>query len=145
MNSSELSEKIKGLIEAGDYPAAASEIGAAWRERAGIETRPCPLPEFSAVWVRFKASGYPFSLRRQWLESRDDRELLVIILRYMDAWTVPDVAGSVITLPDGERDAKLLDNTEISLVSWLIREFSVFLLNDLVRPPKNLLPPLPAG
>ena len=145
MSASELSGRVKDLIEAGDYPAAAAELGAAWRERAGTETRPCPLPEFPGVWVRFKASGYPFSLRRQWLESRDDRELLAIILRYLEEWNVPDVAGAALVLPAGDREAKLLDNTEISLVSWLIREFSVFLLNDLVRPPKNLFPPSPAS
>lgn len=97
------------------------------------------------AWVRFRTSGYPRKLRREWDAASPD-ESAVILLRYVEAWSVVDVDGQPVELPAaGGRTAALLDNVEDALVMWLVRSFLRFWLTDLVAPRPNSSAPSPAS
>jgi len=98
----------------------------------------CDVPGFEETWVRFATRGYPRKLRREWDEADADK-VQCIVLRYVTAWNVPDVAGVAIPLPDApaERPATLLDEVEDSVVVWLVRSFQRFWLVELLAPRPN--------
>lgn len=102
----------------------------------------CDLPGYETVWVRFQPRGYPFALRRQWRETNDDNETLQIVFDKVEAGTVVDLNGKLISLLPGEaHPVSLLDGVEGAVVIWLIQTFTRFLFLDSSAPPKNLLPP----
>lgn len=80
----------------------------------------CGVPGYEHVWVRFRNSGYPFSLRHELDEAKDDKVILGIILRYVEEWAMTDVGGAQVQLT---RDAGVLDRVEEGVVTWLIRTF----------------------
>ncbi len=102
----------------------------------------CKEPQFPGAWVKFKTSGYPRKLRREW-DNANANGTLEIILRYVEAWNIPALGGDVVALPAGERKADLMDDVEDALVAWLIRAFLNFWLNELTAARPNSLPPSP--
>ena len=137
MDASELSERIGGLVRENMFAEAAAELARAWREASAFGTRRCDLPEYPDVFVRFRARGYPFRLRQQWVDEADAGALIELILPRVEEWNLTDVSGLAIALPNGERKAVILDEVDTPLVLWLIREFSQFLLIEMVSPRKN--------
>lgn len=137
MDASELSERIGNLVGENMLAEAAAEIARARREASPFGTRHCDLPEHPGVSVRFAATGYPFKLRRQWTDEDDASGLIELMLPHILEWSLSGLDGQPIPLPAGERKATLLDDVDLPLVTWLIREFSQFILIDLVSPRKN--------
>ncbi len=139
MTASELSEQIKNHLEAGEYAQANALLMIEWRQRSEFGVARCNLPEYSEVWVRFKTSGYPFSLRREW-EAADEEETFRIMAAHVEDWNLPDLSGGVVAL-DGDLSKTILDQVEESLLWWMVREFVNFWRVDLMTPRKNSSPP----
>lgn len=97
----------------------------------------CDVPGHESVWVRFKTSGYPRKLRREWDATSDADGTWAIVMRYVTDWHLVDVDGAPVELPAGERPVTLVDNVEDAVVSWLMRAFTTFWLAELVAPRKN--------
>ena len=98
----------------------------------------CDIPEYPAVWVRFKTTGYPFKLRRQFDDSKNDRETMLLVLPRVEAWSVVDAEGVVMPPPDeciAQPDR--LDDIEEALLYWLVRVFYDFWRVKLILPRKN--------
>ena len=95
----------------------------------------CDVPGFEHVWVRFATRGYPRKLRREWDEADADG-VQRIVLRYIQEWNVPDVAGAPVPLPaaPAEHPSSLLDDVEDAVVVWLVRAFQRFWLVELLAP-----------
>lgn len=110
-------------------------------ERLGLKR--CDLPGFEHVWVQFRTSGYPFRLRREW-DAADGRQTIAIVLRYVEAWNLPDVDGQVVPLPDGERTLEVIDGVEDRLVPWLVKAFKSAWLFDLTNARPNSSAPSPS-
>lgn len=134
---SELSGQAITAIEAGEWSKAAALVSAAWREHAPPGFRPCTLPDYSDVWVRYRARGYPYSLRRKWQEVTGEAAIFELVLPYIEEWNVPDSNGQPLILPEGERTVALFDPMDIPLVFWLVRDFGTWLLRDLTAVPKG--------
>ena len=101
----------------------------------------CDVPGFESVWVRFATRGYPRKLRREWDEADADG-VQRIVLRYVQEWNVPDVAGAPVPLPAAPAEpaggrASLLDDVEDAGVVWLVRAFQRFWLVELLAPRPN--------
>ena len=96
--------------------------------------KPCTLLGYEDCWVRFKTSGYPRKLRKQWDAEKDPDKVLGIVLSYVEAWHVKDIEGATIALSS---DVAALDNAEDALIVWLIRTFQQFWLFELPYPRKN--------
>ena len=137
MSASELSEQIRERVEAGEWAQAMMSLAEAWNDASEFGTVACGLPDYPDVWVRFATHGYPFSLRRQWSEANDDSSVVSIILPRVVSWSICDVSGNPVPLPDGERTVSLIDNVDEALVVWLSRAFFVFWRRDLPTPRKN--------
>lgn len=100
------------------------------------------MDEYPDVWVKFKTSGYPFSLTRTLDKSKDADESLNIVLRYVMDWSLTDIDGQPVTLPAlAERQSSILDNVDESLATWLIRSF--YEVRAEIIKSKNSLPPSP--
>jgi len=112
--------------------------GEAMADRPGYKQ--CDLPGWESAWVQFRTTGYPFRLRREWAEASGE-QTLEIVLRYVDAWAVPTVAGDVAPLPALPRAVTVLDDVEDILVLWLVRMFQRVWLSELTVVPKNSLAP----
>jgi len=142
MNASELSEQVRQNVEAGEWARAMTAVAEAWRDASEFGTVTCGLPEYADVWVRFRTSGYPFSLRKQWEQANDEGALDLILPRVV-AWNLRDVDGLSVDLPEGERQHALqertlvFDNVDDALVVWMIRAFFMFWRRDLTGPRKN--------
>ncbi len=133
-----LAGQIAGHVEAKEWREAAAAVARAWDEASAFGLRHCPLPGYTDVWVQFKTSGYPFSLRRKWDEAKTDTATLAIILPYVVAWNLTDVDGHPVELPPaGERSIQTVENIEDGLLMWLIREFNTFWFTELLTPRKN--------
>ena len=107
----------------------------------GLKT--CDLDGYAGVFVKFKTSGYPFSLRQRWAEAPDDRAAVGLILPYVLEWNILDMDGKAIPL-DAKRGSELLDslgNVEDKLIIWLIGAFVNFWRRELAYPKKNSSPP----
>lgn len=137
MTVSELSGQATAAIEAGEWVKAAALVSAAWRENSPPGFRPCSLPEYTDVWVRYKARGYPYSLRRKWQEAMGEAAIFELVLPYVEEWSIPDSTGRPLALPEGERTAALFDSMDIPLVFWLVRDFGLWLMRDLTSVPKG--------
>jgi len=133
-----LAGQIAEHVEAKEWREAAAAVARAWDEASPFGVRHCPLPGYTDVWVKFKTSGYPFSLRRKWDEAKTDTATLGLILPYVVEWNLTDVDGQAVDLPAaGERSIETVANIEDALLMWLIREFSVFWFTELLTPRKN--------
>lgn len=98
----------------------------------------CDLSEYPGVWVKFKTRGYPFKLRQQWRDAKDDAEIASITLRYIEAWGLVDIDGKDVPLPaTKDRPYDLLADVEDALVVWMVREFKKFWQFDLVSARPN--------
>ena len=93
----------------------------------------CDLPTFEHVWVLFKTSGYPRKLRKEW-DSADANQTLDIVLRYVAAWGVTDLANNVV---ENTGDSVCLNEVEDAVVAWLVRAFVKFWLAELIAPRPN--------
>lgn len=121
---SELSERIKGHAERGEWERAMAALADAWRESGTAPgVRHCTHPEFPEAWVRFRGHGYPFRLRQDLDGARDDAVVLRIILPYVEDWNLTEVDGKPVDKPGGQAAPELLDNVDEALVVWLIGEF----------------------
>ena len=98
--------------------------------------RVCPAPGLESVWVKFATRGYARKLRREWDAAKPD-QMLEIVLRFVEAWSLTDINGAPIPLPAHPRAADVLDDCEDALVIWLLREFQQFWLYELPNPKKN--------
>ena len=129
MNASELSEQIARHVEAGEWPQAMSALVEAWNESAefGVVRMAGPFD----VWVRFKTTGYPFRMRREWDAAKTDEATLAIVLPRVVEWNIKDADGKAVPV-DLSRGAALLDNVEEPIVVWLIQRFFIFWRRDLV-------------
>lgn len=134
---SELSGQATAAIDAGEWGKAATLVAAAWRENSPPGFRPCSLPDYPDVWVRYKARGYPYSLRRKWQEAAGEVEILELTLPYIEAWSLTGADSQPVALPDGARTAALLDAVDIALVFWLVRDFGRWIMQDLTAVPKG--------
>lgn len=94
----------------------------------------CDLPGYESFWVRFKTSGYPRKLRREWDEANTADKTLGIVLRYVAGLGLKDLDGNEIPLTD---DVRAFDNVEELLCVWMVREFQKFWLFELPSPRKN--------
>ncbi len=127
----------------------------------------CTVPGYEDCWVRFKTSGYPKRLRREW-DSAGSNLTLEIITRYIEAWQMRDLQASLLEFADVRSNAieraemekraddmtltaaertkarKKLDglpdalgDVEDAVIIWLIRTFKDFWLAELTAPRKN--------
>lgn len=135
MTASELSEQIREHVERGEFSQAVALLMTEWKAASDFGVAHCDLPEYPGIWVRFKTSGYPFRLRREW-DAADANEALALLVPHLDDWNVMDVDGQVVHL-DGERGAALFDDVDDGLVWWLMRTFVNFWLIELPQPRKN--------
>ena len=101
----------------------------------------CDVPTYEHVWCQWKTSGYPRKLRREW-DGANAHDTLCIVLRYVAAWGVTDLAGNAVTLAP---DPACLDDVEDGVVAWLVRAFVGFWLVELTAPRPNSSPPSPAS
>lgn len=129
--------RVAQHLEAGEYAEAIHAIVREWNDRSEFGVRHCPMDGHTDRWVKFKTSGYPFGLRRKWDAARSDTETLSLILPYVIEWNLVNLDGQPISLPDGARPTDLLDDVEDQVLMWLIREFVVFWLGELLQPRKN--------
>ncbi len=140
MDATELSERIKQHLDAGEWAKAMAELAEAWKAASEFGVMVCDRPEYPGVWVKFQTSGYPFGLRRQWDDLKTDVEALGVILPRVVDWNVTDLAGTPVPLNgdrEAARDAALLDNVDDGLVVWLIHAFTRFWRIELPQPRKN--------
>jgi hypothetical protein len=136
--ATEMSEQIVEHLKAGEYSEAAAAVVRAWNEHSTFGVRHCPLPGLTDLWVKFKTSGYPFKLRKQWDAAKTDTATLAVLLPYIVEWNLIDVDGQPVALPDvAERTVETVANIEDALLMWLIREFTVFWFTELLTPRKN--------
>lgn len=96
--------------------------------------KPCTVLGYEDCWVKFKTSGYPRKLRREWDKAPDIDACLKIILSYIEAAQLRDIEGAAIVLGS---DVSALDNAEDAMVLWLIETFKQFWLFELPYPRKN--------
>ncbi len=98
----------------------------------------CDVPGFETAWVKFKTSGYPFSLRKRWDAASTD-EAVGIIAEYIVDGEFPNASGGVLSLngKDNARRIEVLDKSEDAVVAWLIRTFRAFWLVTLVNARPN--------
>lgn len=75
------------------------------------------------AWVEFKASGYPYKLKKQLREASDDEAVLQIILPYIVACSLPTVDGNVVASVSGTDDLVDVDETIVSQVIWKFYDF----------------------
>src|SRR3990167_692448 len=102
MSATELAERIQQNVEAGQWAQAMATLADAWKDASDFGVVPCGLPDYADVWVRFKTSGYPFALRRQWEQANDDQAIYGLVLPRIVAWNVRDVDGNPVELPAEE-------------------------------------------
>lgn len=103
---------------------------------------PCPIPEYEGGWVKFRNSGYPFSLRKRLDEAKlDDIAILNIILPFVEGWGLTDVSGrSVVLPPPDKRTSEVLSEIEEGVAAWLIGTFYRHRI-ALMQPRPNLSAP----
>jgi len=141
MNATELSEQIKQHLEAGEWAQAAAMLTLEWNTASDFGVLHCDRPEYPEVWVRFKTSGYPFKLRREWDNTESVSARLAMIIPHIADWNLPDIIGQNVPLDGAARDATLFDEIDDLLVMWIVFAFTRFWLYDLAMPRKNSSPP----
>lgn len=94
----------------------------------------CTVPGYESCWVRFKTSGYPHKLRREYDDAKTATAIWAIVTRYVAEWQLTDLTGQPVPFAP-ELDA--VDNVEDAVVSWLIRAFTDFWLRELLQPRPN--------
>jgi hypothetical protein len=99
-------------------------------------TKACDVPGYQDCWVQFKTSGYPRKLRREWVAA-DAEQTWAILMRYTLAWSLRDLSGAAVPLPDTDRPMALLDDVEEAVAAWIVRAFTEFWLKDLSSPRPN--------
>lgn len=89
------------------------------------------------AWVEFKSSGYPFKLRRELKETKDDAELLTLISKYVDRCHLPSlVEGNVaITHFSSFADLEEVDERFTTQLIWQFYDFRTERINEPL--PKN--------
>jgi len=98
----------------------------------------CDVPEYPSAWVKFKLTGYPFKLRRQIDDAANDREVMLLILPRIEAWSVVDAGGQALPEPaECLAQPELLDELEDALLYWIVRVFYDFWRIKLLTPRKN--------
>ena len=100
-------------------------------------TKTCDVVGYEACYVTFATRGYPRRLRKEWDETTGADGTWAIVMRYVTAWKIIDLAGADVPLPDGERPLTLVDNVEDAVVTWITRAFVNFWLVELVVPRPN--------
>lgn len=75
------------------------------------------------AWVEFKATGYPFKLKRMLREAPSDNEVIELIAPFIVACEVPAIDGTTVTSIKSLAD---LENIEERVVAELIYEFYNF-------------------
>lgn len=138
MNATELSGQIKKLIASNDWGEAARLLAQEWNDVSEFGVYHCEFPEQPEAMLKFKTTGYPFKLRRQWDETNDAVEILKLILPHVDRWTMRGASGEELPAPaECLDDVAKLDDLEEALVGWLVRSFREFWLVKLLAPRKN--------
>lgn len=82
-------------------------------------------------WIEFKASGYPFSLRRQLREAGDDEAIIDLIAKYVVACNLPTLDGGLLTFFGNKSD---LENVDEAIVANIIYRFYDFRAERLREP-----------
>ncbi len=102
----------------------------------------CPIPEYAQVWVKFRASGYPFSLRKRLDEAKlDDESILAIVLPFVEGWGLVNVEGKPVKLPPPDkRPAEVMSEVEEGVTAWLIGSFYRHRFALLQPRPNSLAP-----
>lgn len=93
----------------------------------------CSVAGYEECFVVFKTSGYPRKLRKEWDDSKGGDDTLAIVLRYVTAWNITDLAGQSVA----PGDLRALDEVEDAVVAWLTRAFVDFWLRELTAPSPN--------
>lgn len=138
MNATELSGQLTELLAAGEWAEAARRLAAEWAAVSEWGLYRCELPEQPAAWVQFKTTGYPFKLRRQWEEAKNDAEVLALVLPRVERWSITGANGEPLADPQAcLADLHLLDELEEALLMWLTRCFWDFWRVKLLQPRKN--------
>lgn len=76
-----------------------------------------------AGWIEFKASGYPFGLRRKLQDATDDAAVIEIIKSHIVSASIPTLDGQTL---DVIRSVEDLANVEERLVAEIIFQFYEF-------------------
>lgn len=138
MDATEISGQIKTLVEAGEWGEAARLLAGEWDAAGEFGVYHCDLPEQPDAIVKFKPAGYPFKLRRQWDEAKNDAEIMQLILPRVESWTMRGASGE--PMPPAQAclaDIGLLDDLEETLLMWITRCFVDFWRVKLIKPRKN--------
>lgn len=83
------------------------------------------------AWVEFKSSGYPFKLRKQLKEARDDESVIAILVPFIDKCHIPVIGGDALTKITGIDD---LADVEEKITAQLIYAFYDFRGERLSEP-----------
>ncbi len=75
------------------------------------------------AWVEFKASGYPFSLRKQLKEAGDDEAVIEIICKYVDSCELPTLDGKKLTSFSTKADLQNVDEKLVADIIWKFYDF----------------------
>ncbi len=75
------------------------------------------------AWVEFKATGYPFSLRKKLAEAKDDTAVLEIVLGYIVALDLPTLDGKRLTIAHSIDDLANVDEQICVNIIWKFYDF----------------------
>lgn len=83
------------------------------------------------AWVEFKASGYPFKLRKQLKAATDDESVIDILVPFIEKCSIPVIGGETLERITGIDD---LANVEEKTTAQLIYAFYDFRGERLSEP-----------
>ena len=97
------------------------------------------LNEDGTAWVLFRPSGYPYKLRRELRDARDDEKVLEIMIPHILGLNLPTISGGTVTKLNKVDD--LLDVDEAISYQLVIQFFEFRGERNTSPVPKNSLPP----
>jgi hypothetical protein len=93
------------------------------------------------IWVQFKSGPYRMRTKREWDGLRDDKLVFPFLIKYIEAWSVVDVDGKAVDMPELPEPGKpmdlgWMDDLDVSVPMFLVTSFSRLIGLDATRPPK---------
>ncbi len=141
MSADALAQQIKDHLDKGEWSEASRLLLDEWNAASDFGMYHFDLPGYPPAWVKFKLTGYPFKLRRQWAEllaASDFEGLARLIVPHVAEWNLQRADGQAMPAPaECAAQPETLSELEDAVLFWLERVFFQFWQIDLMYPRKN--------